>query len=353
MKIGILTLVGNNYGNRLQNYALQEYLKSLNADIKVFTFQRNYSKNVALAKVKHLIKMFTNPDDIFIKEIKSKFKNFNDKHITFAEETVYKSRSNRLLNYKYDMFIVGSDQVWNPGYPLTSAVDFISFADKRKRISYAASMGMSELPNEKEKQFKQWFNEMYSISVREKSSADLIKKLCSKEAQVHIDPTMLLTLEQWEKIEKKPEWYDGSKYVLAYFLGEQYSEVKYKLKEARKEFNVQVIHVFSKEQGLNYIHDPAEFLWLVHHAEKVLTDSFHCVVFSILFNKKFSVFRRAGNESNTGSRLDNLLSMFSMPMFNGCYVEVSNYSREVVQDILEKERERSKNYLMSNLELNS
>lgn len=345
MKIGILTQIGNNYGNRLQNYALQEYLKSLHPDIQVYTLRRNYSRNVVLAKVKHALNRILKSENPYKRELKIKFKKFNDAYISFADETVYKSRSNKEINDKYDFFIAGSDQIWNPGYTMTSKADFAVFAEKRKRLSYAASIGLSDIPRENRVQFGQWIESMYALSVREKEGAELLKRLYGKNAEVHVDPTLLLCAEQWVRIEKKPEWYDGSAFVLAYFLGDQYPEIQEKQKEAREYYNTGIVHVYNEKQDLMYIHDPSEFLWLVRHAEYVLTDSFHGTVFSILFQKAFTVFRRAGNESGTGSRIDTLLRMFGISMGTEKYLAVKRIDANLLQKTLENERKRSEQYL--------
>ena len=351
MKIGILTQVGNNYGNRLQNYALQEYIRSLGEDIQVYTLQRNYSRNIALAKLKKLAMQILKPDDMYIKELKRKFNSFNNNYLTIAKETVYKYYSNTKLNNIYDFFISGSDQVWNPGYTTTSKVDFAVFAPTRKRLSYAASIGLSDIPKEKRNEFGEWIDGMYALSVREKEGAKLLEKLYGKKAEVHVDPTMLLDVDQWISIEKQPKWYTGNKYVLAYFLGDQYTEIKQMIDTSHKIYNANIVHVFSQKQDVRYIHDPSEFLWLIRHAEHVLTDSFHCVLFSVLFGKSFTIFRRTGNEDNTGSRITTLLEMFGISMGQEKYLEVNKIKPDVIQPVLQSERKRSEKYLKNILNI--
>lgn len=345
MKVGIVTLVGNNYGNRLQNYALQESIRSLDSNIEVYTFKRNYSRDVFLGKCKHLFKSISHPDNSINREIKRKFSGFNHKYITFSKEILYKSKLNTTLNDYYDYFVAGSDQVWNPFYTLTSGTDFLTFADYDKRISYAASMGVSTFPYTKKDTYRDWIYGMKAISVREEQAKIAIEALTGRQVQVHLDPTMLLDRNEWEKIETKPSWYKNDRYILMYFLGDEPDIVMNKVKKESLECGTKVIYIYKPSQGKQYIHDPAEFIWLMHHAEKIYTDSFHGCVFSLIFGKIFTVFERLGRETNTGSRIESLLSKFQLYDKADSYVEVSGYDKEKVLSLIENERKKARLYL--------
>lgn len=345
MKIGIVTLVGNNYGNRLQNYALQEYIKALDDNIYVYTFKRNYSRNVFLGKCKHLLKSITHPDNSIKKEIKRKFSDFNKTYITFSKEILYKSKSNRALNDQYDYFVAGSDQVWNPFYTLTSAIDFLTFADRDKRISYAASMGVSDFSEAQKDTYRNWLLGMKSISVREKQAKTAIESLTGKSCRVHLDPTMLLDKKEWGNIESKPSWNRNEQYILVYFLGDEPDAASDKIKQLSSACGLEVIYIYKPSQGKQYVHDPAEFIWLIHHAKMIFTDSFHGSVFSLIFGKDFTVFERLGRETNTGSRIEFLLHKFNLYNKTDSYVEVHSYDREKVVSLIEKDRQDTRQYL--------
>lgn len=351
MKIGILTLVGSNYGNRLQNYALQEYLKSLDSSIEVATFQRNYARNLFLASVKKKIKNKKSPDDVFLMKIKEVFQQFNNEYVQFTDEIVYKCYDNTKLNERYDYFITGSDQVWNPYYTLTSKNDFIMFADHEKRISYAASIGVAEIPEKRKEEYMACLQGMHAISVREEAAKRLIQKLTKKEAQVHVDPTMLLCTEKWESIEKVPNWYKGGSFILSYILGDMTNSIQYELDEASKTYDAPIVHVFNRKQTLDYIHDPSQFLWLIHHAQCVYTDSFHCTLFALLYGKDFVVFRRKGEESKSGSRIDTLLRTFDLYEDFDTLLKISTYDRNMIHMKLETEQKRSETYLKQALRI--
>jgi Polysaccharide pyruvyl transferase. len=351
MKVGIVTLVGNNYGNRLQNYALQEFVKSLDNSIKAITFKRNYSKNVFLGKCKHYIKRLLKPDDEIGREINNKFEAFNGKYLQFASETIYKARTNKELNQRYDYFIAGSDQVWNPEYSLTSGADFMIFADPHKRISYAASLGVTSFANVNQDLYRKWISGVKAISVREEQGKKAIEELTGKECFVHIDPTMLLSKSQWERIEVEPKWYHGEKFILKYFLGTVSQEANVMMHEEAEKSGLRIINVYDPKQGKEFIHDPAEFIWLIHHAVKIYTDSFHGSIFSLIFSKSFIVYERLGREINTGSRIETLLSKFDLYNKMNSYITVSGYDTNRVAQIIEQDRCISKQYLLKTLNL--
>lgn len=108
------------------------------------------------------------------------------------------------LFLKYDYFITGSDQVWNPHYNFIGTSDLLAFAKPEQRISYSASFGVDEIPDEKKKEYTENLSQFMALSVREKRGAEIIKELTGKDAQVVLDPTMLLTSDQWSKVEKSP-----------------------------------------------------------------------------------------------------------------------------------------------------
>lgn len=344
MKIGIVTIVSQNYGNRLQNYALQTYLKKINREIEVVTFKRNYSRNVILGKCKQLLNSILHKKTVYEKKKEQCFAEF-DKRILFAPEIIYRAKTNKNLADKYDYFIAGSDQVWNPEYPITSAADFMCFAEESKRLSYSASIGVSTFDNCAKIQFENWINGVKEVSVREDAGKAAIKELTGRDVEVHVDPTLLLSKKEWEEVEQKPDWYNNEKYILAYFLGPVPEDAEQMMHDIIKENGLKVIYMDLESQGVMYAHGPSEFIWLIHHAEKVYTDSFHGTVFSLIFDKVFVVFERTGNENSTGSRIECLLKKFDITTEVKNVVSVNNVDREKFKVTLEKERIKSREYL--------
>ena len=149
------------------------------------------------------------------------FLKFN-KNIKFARFGIDKSHIIKNINKKYDYFITGSDQVWNPNFNRMSDIDFLVFATPEKRVAFSASFGISEIPEDMKDYYKERLLGIKYLSVREDTGKDIIENLTGREdVQVLVDPTMLLTSEEWDKVAKKPEQLkDNKKYILNYFLGE-------------------------------------------------------------------------------------------------------------------------------------
>ncbi|RGW39355.1 polysaccharide pyruvyl transferase family protein, partial [Megamonas funiformis] len=269
---------------------------------------------------------------------------------------------NKDLSNKYDFFIVGSDQVWNTNFwmgwdSLVNTINavFLKFLSKEKRVAYAASIAIPEIPKDKEKIFKDGLNEMKAISVREKTGADLVKNLTGRDVSVLVDPTILLSKEEWQKIELKPEWYSGEKYILTYFLGNPSLVIE----KIAKKNNWEIFNLMDKNNFNLYTSRVEEFIYLVEHAELVATDSFHACVFSILMNTPFLVVnRQQKGVADMTSRIDTLMDLFGYQdryiVNSKCELsdeEILNMDFSKVKAIQEREKKRSKDFLEKALNL--
>lgn len=207
-----------------------------------------------------------------------------------------------------NFFVVGSDQVWNPyfgGY----SYEFLTFAPKEKRFSFAASIGTDQIPENQKPYFKKYLSEMNYISVRENKAAEIVKDLTGRDVDVVLDPTLLLPKEQWIEIVSKPNIEIDENYICTYFLGE-IPEAVYSF---AKKKNLKIYKLNSIEQKELYDINPAEFLYMIKNADYVLTDSFHAVVFSIIFNKDFYVFeRKQAGVANMFSRIETITQRFDL-----------------------------------------
>lgn len=364
-KVAILTIThGQNYGNRLQNYAVQTVLERF--DLQVETI-RNTTKTFNTRTLNYRLKLFIKRltgyqlEQLDIRRYK--FDKFTDKYIKLSKYEVAVGNIPNDLKCKYDLFVSGSDQVWNPHYGCNSHIDFMTFADKKQRISYAASFGIEELPEGSRSTYAEWIKGLNHISVREGSGARIIKELTGRDATILVDPTMMLSANEWEKIESKPKFLDESKkFILAYFLGDIESDKQKYVKKVADELEYEIIYLYNDtnedENARNdksFAYDPSEFLWLIHHAKIVFTDSFHACVFSILYNTPFRVFERTEKENlKMGSRIQNLLDIFGL---KSCYGNISEELECIVDDnydvteILEEERKRTMGYLSTALKI--
>ncbi|WP_312336634.1 polysaccharide pyruvyl transferase family protein [Anaerospora hongkongensis] len=371
MKAAIVTISGNkNYGNRLQNYALQHFLENMNIITHTIWDESSWdhvplSWRVFLKKnglIKGLIKLLIDykccrsslPDELKRQE---SFLAFNKKYIKFSDVKAYYNKIPDSVTSMYDYFIVGSDQVWNPCFKCTG-LEFLTFAPKEKRISYAASFGISTLPLEFHEQFTKWLNGMTAISVREYTGADIVHELTGRKAEVLADPTLLLTAGEWKQIARKPVWYKDEDYILLYFLGPIPDEAAMIIKKIANENNLKIIDILDRNNLQYYCSAPDEFIYLVEHARLIYTDSFHGTVFSILMQVPFvSCDRVSVGVPSMISRIETLLNTFSLQdrkgtRENGYQIEdVFDINFSTCEDILEVERTRAKSFLTAVLNL--
>ena len=320
LKILIVTINdNNNYGNRLQNYALQKYLfnKIKIKQIDTIWYDPQYmyksKRNIFDWRIwiKYLIN-WKNEREYLKKEfLKDNIRMYNISKFTKKINTRLDFKIKDNLDKEYDYFITGSDQVWNPNFWSKrydyANIRFLKFVPKEKRIAYAASIAIPEIPKAKENFFKNSLNEMKAISMREKDGANLVKKLIGRDVPVVVDPTILLFKEEWQEIELKPEWYSKKKYILTYFLGNSSSIIE----KLAKKNNWKIYNLMDKNNLDLYASRVEEFVYLIENAELVATDSFHACVFSILMNTPFLVVnRQQKGVADMTSRIDTLLELF-------------------------------------------
>ena len=275
------------------------------------------------------------------------FLKFN-KNIKFARFGIDKSHIIKNINKKYDYFITGSDQVWNPNFNRMSDIDFLVFATPEKRVAFSASFGISEIPEDMKDYYKERLLGIKYLSVREDTGKDIIENLTGREdVQVLVDPTMLLTSEEWNKVIKKPKQLKTDKYILNYFLGELSDKRKQEIERIAKENNCEIINILDKNSPF-YENGPSEFLYLEKNAFMICTDSFHSCVFAILFNRPFVVFDREDSHVKMNSRLDTLLNKFNLKSkwFNDKITkeQLQDNYKEVYQ-ILEEERKKAEKFI--------
>lgn len=353
-KIGLVTIIdNNNYGNRLQNYAVQTIIEKMN--FKVITLKNKECYNDKKKFILRAIKSGIKRKKYVSKERKDCFRKFNDSYIKFSKNNVT-AFSN--ISNKYDYFIVGSDQVWNPNFGRLRDVDLLKFANPNQRIAFSASFGVSKINKEDEDKVTKSLKMFKNISVREDTGKEIVNRLTDrKDIEVLIDPTMLLTTEEWNKIAEKPRQFEllkNKKYILNYFLGELSKKRKEEIQRIAKENDCEIINILSKEDPF-YNTGPSEFVYLEKNAFLVCTDSFHSSIFAILYDRPFIVFEREGNGKGINSRIETLLSKFQLSnrKYNDKSITNENLNHDYIEAyrILEKEREKSINFLRKSLEI--
>lgn len=365
-KVGIVTLHGYyNYGNRLQNYALKYILENMDFEVSTAVI----SDSTVLKKGSNFLKrLFTHGPKVisqtFLKLRAKKnqsenisqqkrekiFKNFSD---TYLKEEFYSLHNKLDKNEleKFDFFVTGSDQVWNPHYFESLPIYFLTFIESNKRIAYAPSIGREELPIKQEKKYKEYLTNMKSISIREVAGATIIKKLTGKEVPVLMDPTLLLTKEEWLTIAKPAVNRTNKPYILTYFLGEN-EEVKRDVKEYAELKNMEVINLGDENEVKTYQTGPSEFVDYINNASVFFTDSFHGVAFSIMLETPFIVYERKSASGTMYSRIETILDKFNMRDRENRVIGKDDYMRIDFSDskeILKKEYDKSIAFLIKSL----
>ncbi len=344
-KVGIVTIVhGANYGNRLQNYALQEVIDSLG--FEVVTFKRNVYLNI-LSEIKNKFFEPLKRSDA-VKKRYELFEAFNKKYIKFSDIILYNRKSTDSSQLKdFCAFVCGSDQIWNPNWSTNSDKDFLTFAPfGKKKISYAASFGVEEINPGKQETYRKYLNGIDFISVRENSGSAIVKSLTGRNATVVLDPTLLVSKHKWEEIQEKPDNFPDKRYVLCYFLAGCTSEKEEMVKDYSERTGCAVLKIDDGENEFSYSYSPQNFLYLISHAERIFTDSFHCTVFSLIFHKKFDVFQRKVGVSNMSDRIMTLLKTCQLENYIDRSLLIDDdidYNR--VDLLLQKEKEKSESFI--------
>lgn len=324
--ISIFTLNGYfNYGNRLQLFALNKVISNMSYEAVI-----NWRKTIP-KKIVHFLKTKTLLKFYYKKEARL---------YSFTKERIGEEKNT--TNYR--LAIVGSDQVWNPGF--ITAYNNMPIKNPNNRIvSYAASMGVEELTPKQIDYYKIMLEDYSAISVREQSAKKLLQPLTNKKIEVVLDPTLLLDKSEYEALEKKPKKLaEDEKYVLCYILGNRDHEAA--IEKFAKEKGYRTIY-FSDKRDSSY--GIEEFLYLIHHAQLICTDSFHACVFSFIFERPFAAFRRTGKENYMYTRLQNLIDTFKLKNreFNGKEITKDNLEVDYTEakKILKKEQKKSLDFL--------
>ena len=344
MKVAIITIQDiNNYGNRLQNYATQIILEKRGYDVisLMNTNLEGLEKKINILYTSGLYHSILYAKCIKKNQRLVNFILFDKKYIKLSDKMYKKDVDNSNLNNKFDFFVVGSDQVWNPKINLAKRLDLLEDIDFNKSISLSASIGVSELNEEEMQRFNRALPNIKHISVREDEAKELLQPYAKSKIEVLVDPTMMITVSEWEKIEVKPNFIEDRDFIVVYCLGDFSRERSNFIKHIAKENNYQIIELMNSN-NVEYTSGPSEFLYLIHHAKLVCTDSFHACVFSILFDTQFYVFERENEIISMNSRIDTLLRKFDLEEHRKKdYTDYSithDYSH--VYEILEREREK-------------
>ena len=340
MKIGILTWLHNgNYGSILQAYALQKALRNQGYQTENIDYAPSTVKKVEnLIKNKNSLKLFLEKWDAYcakkvagspreLSEKQKKFEDFRENYINITRR--YSSpKEVATIDGEYDAYICGSDQIWSP--VLLNPVFYFDFlSDTERKIAYACSFGVSSIKGKKATKITNYLNRFDYISVRESSGCEIVKNLTGKVVPVMPDPTLLLQRTDWDKVSKYN--LNLNKYIFCYFLSWNEDYWKY-VENVSQQLGYQIVIVPSVKQ--TYQVDakilknigPEEWVGLVKNASYVITDSFHGTVFSIIYNKPFTVLKRFSDDNprSQNSRIYTLLEHYNLTNRLGINTDIFN-----------------------------
>lgn len=314
MKIGILTFPNSpSFGASLQMLGLYDALRDLGHDVEIINY-----KNTYMSEKKHLVNRNSNKvKNLMISLLdipsKIKFKTFENCMLFYPKTTLCEKDNLLDISNRYDYLICGSDQVWNPYITGEDLHYFFDFCiDNKKKISYAASFGVNELDHAYSKKVRNELIKFKSISVREERGVEIVKNMVGNKCKLVLDPTMLLTKEVWQSKEKAVSGLP-SKYIVKFIFNYD-KKVEQYISELSKKTGLPIITIggtivskFKSDRFTGPI-GPDEWLYVLDHADYIVTDSFHGAAFSIIFNKQLFV----SLASATNSRLKTLMKTFDL-----------------------------------------
>ncbi|MBR1387366.1 MAG: polysaccharide pyruvyl transferase family protein [Alloprevotella sp.] len=309
--IGIVTIFDvSNFGAELQTYATQKAMQNMGYDAEIIDFP--YYKSPSFKREAVANPFYPYPLKLRLKEMLSgclrwvrqltshkklderahKFKRFHQENTRFSKEKYNRISSLYKNPPSYDVYCVGSDQVWNPYNFVSLYPYFLTFASEGSRkMSYASSFGVSTIPSAAQSVFGACLNGFDAISVREESGARMVEELSQKRATVVCDPTLLLDKNDWEQVERGvaeiPE-----RFVLVYEL-HPIPYLNMVAAHVSKLLGIPVVRICSESMATHpgcvnlFNIGPAEFVYLFRHATFVVTNSFHGTCFSLNFRKNF------------------------------------------------------------------
>lgn len=303
-----------NFGAVLQAYSLMTYLKKQGYDVRIIDFNTSHLRSIyPLYRWPHTVKQMVREgfDALYVVQKKKKYNKFsqfvNEKmELTRRYETIAELQAEPP---SADYYITGSDQVFNPNrIDEERKAFYLDFGDPTvKRIAYAASFGVNSVPEDRKLEIAKRLSAFSSISVREESGLALVHSLSEKTATEVLDPVFLNGKEFWKKsAEKYPV---GNKQYLLYYrlMDEKKSDdIAQKIAKEKKLKLVVITDGFLKWRANRVLRDvgPQEFLYLFDNAEYIVTNSFHGVAFSLIFEKQF-IF--SNYQPNLADRTMNLL----------------------------------------------
>lgn len=338
MKLGILTFHrAINYGAVLQAFALQTALKKVGIESEILDYrcpkiERTYEEYRRKNLFRHAKPLLNLQYD----RKNQKFARFAHEYLRISGEYDPDRRSLSAAAGKYDAFLTGSDQVWNPICTDSDPAYLLDFVPAgRKKYSYAASFGLSDVPKDWESQCRVLLKDYRGLSVRERQGQKILRGTLGKTAAVHLDPVFLLRPEEWNEIAAVPK---QKGYILVYLMQESGELLGFAGKLSAETGRRVVILQSGLRRPVraDYVRcaGPQDFLGYVVNAAYVITNSFHGTAFSILYHKDFytGLLRKP---AGVNSRLENILGFFGLNSRKICCGADADFREPILYDPVE------------------
>ena len=353
-KIGIVTIIDYyNYGNRLQNYAVSHLLNDRLgcSAVTLEGYAESFTRGNAAGMIKEQLALqlcrFPRLAERLLPPYVIRWFNFSRWSRRWIPRKRFYSCKElpNALDRQFDLFICGSDQVWNCRLKNFRADDFfLSFTADHKKIALSASFGINELPKEQKDFYRTGLAGFSHISVREEAGARIVRELTGKDVPVLIDPVLILGREEWIRTEKEPGVDISRPYVLKYYLGETDTDID----RWARDKGFALYDLMDPQTPALCSAGPGEFISLVRNAGLICTDSFHCTALAILFRRPFIVYDRRDREESMISRMDTLLGKFGFEERRSSVLEPEDYLNchfDYAEERLAIERQIFMNYL--------
>ena len=325
-KIGIVTFwfTKENFGQLLQLFALYNYLQQNGHDVFVLKYDATKDKSIERSFFKKIQRVLSNPSKLLhfvnskIKHSKSSlnkrdlslqgFDDFKQNRFNWSHE--YNAYSElKSSPPEADIYICGSDMIW--GEKASYKPYFLDFVKSAKKIAFSPSFGRKEISPEYAKEVKSMLSSFNAISVREESGVGICKQLGFQEAQWLPDPTTLLSMEEYIKIEQKPK---QDNYIFNYILAHDTSIPFEKINALSEELNLDLVNCSTNKSDNRSKVYPSieEWLGYVHHAKYIITNSFHGCMFAIIFKKEFIFLPLINNDARINERIYSFLNKMNL-----------------------------------------
>ncbi len=344
----------NNYGTSLQGYATIKKIQDLGYQCEIIRYHKQLSYREKLRLVYLMFKCGGTKDKMRVIKERINMKKHSNyaQNIAIRTQAVNQYKSKKLIplfhdffgyndlqkgSLNYDAILVGSDQVWTPMSLYSKFFNLLFVDDCIPKIAYASSFGVSTIPEFQKRDTKKYLERFNYIGVREIKGKEIVDSLSQKKATVVADPTMLLSKEEWEKEISDSRINEKGPYIFCYFLGTN-PEARKAANQLQEKTGYPIIAIRHMDEYVSedekfgdkapYNVDPNDFVKYISKATYVCTDSFHCTVFSILFQRKFMTFYRfaQGSSGSRNSRIDSLFKLFNLNdrLFRGDISTIQN-----------------------------